>query len=118
MSDIAFLLIIFFMLTTVFRKETGLKVILPQAKMTERVLKSRDVANIYIDKDGRISVDDKLVAPEQVKLAFKVKLVENPSVLAQLKADKRVKYGTVNDVLDALREAQAFRVIFATEYKR
>ena len=118
MSDIAFLLIIFFMLTTVFRKETGLKVILPQAKMTERVLKSRDVANIYIDKDGRISVDDKLVAPEQVKLAFKVKLVENPSVLAQVKADKRVKYGTVNDVLDALRDAQAFRVIFATEYKR
>ncbi len=118
MSDIAFLLIIFFMLTTVFRKETGLKVILPKAKMTERVLKSRDVANIYIDKDGRISVDDKLVAPEQVKMAFKVKLAENPAVLAQLKADRRVKYGTVNDVLDALRDAQAFRIIFATEYKR
>ena len=118
MSDIAFLLIIFFMLTTVFRKETGLKVILPKAKMTERVLKSRDVANIYIDKEGRISVDDKLVAPEQVKIAFKVKLMENPATLAQLKADKRVKYGTVNDVLDALRDAQAFRVIFATEYKR
>ncbi len=118
MSDIAFLLIIFFMLTTVFRKETGLKVILPKAKSTERVLKSRDVANIYIDKDGRISVDDKLVAPEQVKLAFKMKLAENPAVLAQLKADKRVKYGVVNDVLDALRDAQAFRVIFATEYKR
>ncbi len=118
MSDIAFLLIIFFMLTTVFRKETGLKVILPKAKMTERVLKSRDVANIYIDKEGRISVDDKLVAPEQVKVAFKVKLMENPATLAQLKADKRVKYGTVNDVLDALRDAQAFRVIFATEYKR
>ncbi|MCD6382704.1 MAG: biopolymer transporter ExbD, partial [Candidatus Hydrothermae bacterium] len=48
-SDIAFLLIIFFMLTTVFRKELGLKVTLPQAKRTERILKSRDVANIYID---------------------------------------------------------------------
>jgi len=77
-SDIAFLLIIFFMLTTVFRKELGLKVTLPQAKKTERILKSRDVANIYIDKDGKISVDDKLVSPQQVALLFKMKLAENP----------------------------------------
>jgi len=118
MSDIAFLLIIFFMLTTVFRKETGLKVVLPQARMTERIRKSRDIANIYIDKDERISVDDKLVTPEHVKMAFKIKLKENPSVLAQLKADKRVRYGVVNDVLDALRDARAFRIIFATEYLR
>ncbi len=118
MSDIAFLLIIFFMLTTVFRKETGLKVVLPQARMTERIRKSRDIANIYIDKDERISVDDKLVTPEHVKMAFKIKLKENPSVLAQLKADKRVRYGVVNDVLDALRDARAFRIIFATEYPR
>jgi len=117
-SDIAFLLIIFFMLTTVFRKELGLKVTLPQAKRTERILKSRDVANIYIDKDGKISVDDKLVSPQQVALLFKMKLAENPSLMAQIKADKNAKYGVVNDVLDALREAHAFRVVFATEYEK
>jgi len=117
MSDIAFLLIIFFMLTTVFRKELGLPITLPQAKMTERVLKSRNVANIYIDKDGRVSVDDKLVSFEGVKWAFKLKVAENPSLIAQVKADRKAKYGVISDVLDALRDAQAFRVIFATEYE-
>lgn len=119
MSDIAFLLIIFFMLTTVFRKEVGIKgILLPQAKKTERILKSKNVANIYIDKDGRISVDDRLVDPEKVKFAFKIKVAENPALIAQLKADKRVRYGVVSDVLNALQEAQAFRIVFATEYPK
>lgn len=118
MSDIAFLLIIFFMVTTVFRKEIGLKVTLPTAKSTERILKSRDIAHIYIDKNGRISVDDNLVKPDRVTLIFKVKLTENPAVIASIMADKDVPYGYVSDVLDALREAQAFRVVFATEFPR
>ncbi len=118
MSDIAFLLIIFFMLTTVFRKEIGLKVVLPQAETTERILKSRDLANIYISRDGKISVDDNLVSPEQIKIAFKIKLAQNPATIAQIKADKDADYGPVWEVIDALRDAQAFRVVFATEYKR
>ncbi len=118
MSDIAFLLLIFFMVTTVFRKEIGLKVILPTAKTTERIIKQRDLAHIYIDKDGRISVDDKIVTPDQVKVAFKIKLSENPSTIAHIKADKRVEYKYVNDVMDALRDAQAFRVVFATVYPK
>jgi biopolymer transport protein ExbD len=118
MSDIAMLLIIFFMLTTVFRKEMGLKVVLPKAETTEKILKSRDVANIYIDKDGRISVDDNLVEPDRVKLAFKIKIAENPGTIAQIKADKDAEYGRVWQVIDALREAQAYRVVFATEYKK
>ncbi len=118
MSDIAFLLIIFFMLTTVFRKELGLKVVLPTAVTTERILKSRDLANVYIDREGRISVDDNLVTPERVKLAFKIKMSQNPAVIAQIKADKQAQYGPVWDVLEALRQAQAYRVVFATEYPK
>ena len=118
MSDIAFLLIIFFMLTTVFRKELGLKVILPSAKTTERILKSRDLANIYIDREGRISVDDNLVTPEKVKIAFKIKLSQNPGIIAQIKADRSAKYGPVWQVMESLREAQAYRIVFATEYPR
>jgi biopolymer transport protein ExbD len=117
MSDIAFLLIIFFMLTTVFRKELGLKVILPQAKQTERILKSRSVANVYIDKEDRVSVDDKLLSIDRVRFAFTLKVTENPGLVAQVKADKEVQYGLVSDILDALREAEAFKVVFATEYR-
>ena len=118
MSDIAFLLLIFFMVSTVFRKEIGLKVTLPEARATERIVKTRNIAHVYIDKNGRISVDDVIVQPKDVTLRFKLKLAENPAIIAHVKADKRVKYNYVDKVLEALREAKALRVVFATDYKR
>jgi len=118
MSDIAFLLLIFFMVSTVFRKEIGLKVTLPEARATERIVKTRNIAHVYIDKNGRISVDDVIVQPKDVTLRFKLKLAENPAIISHVKADKRVKYDYVDQVLEALREAKALRVVFATDYKR
>lgn len=118
MSDIAFLLLIFFMVSTVFRKEIGLKVTLPEARATERIVKTRNIAHVYIDKNGRISVDDVIVQPKDVTLRFKLKLAENPAIISHVKADKRVKYDYVDKVLEALREAKALRVVFATDYKR
>jgi len=118
MSDIAFLLLLFFLVSTKFRKEIGFKVILPEAKATERILKTENLARIYINQKGQISVDDFLVPPEGVANRFKVKVMENPAIIAYIKADKRVKYDTVDQVLEALRDAKALRVIFATEFKR
>ncbi|MCF6192304.1 MAG: biopolymer transporter ExbD [Candidatus Hydrothermae bacterium] len=122
MSDIATLLIIFFVLTTVFRKEVGLKVILPQAANTERILKSRDLANIYIDKEGRISVDDKLVDPDRIRTLFRAKYSENTALIVQIKADEQAPYGPVDKVIEALREgmrdAPQIRIVFATLPKR
>ncbi len=122
MSDIATLLIIFFVLTTVFRKEVGLPVVVPEAANTERILKSRDIANVYIDKEGRVSVDDRLLDPERVGLVFKTKYAENPGLIVQIKADREAPYGQVDAVIENLREsmkeAPAIRIVFATEEPR
>ncbi len=118
MSDIAFLLLLFFLVTTKFRKEIGFKVLLPEARATERIIKTENLARIYINSKGQISVDDFLVNPEGVASRFKLKVLENPSIIAYIKADKRVKYDYVDQVLEALRDAKALRVIFATEFKK
>jgi len=118
MSDIAFLLLLFFLVTTKFRKEIGFKVLLPEARATERIIKTENLARIYINSKGQISVDDFLVNPEGVASRFKLKVLENPGVIAYIKADKRVKYDYVDQVLEALRDAKALRVIFATEFKK
>ncbi|MEO0239463.1 MAG: biopolymer transporter ExbD [candidate division WOR-3 bacterium] len=118
MSDIAFLLLLFFLVTTKFRKEIGFKVLLPEARATERIVKTENLARIYINAKGQISVDDFLVNPEGVASRFKLKVLENPGVIAYIKADKRVKYDYVDQVLEALRDAKALRVIFATEFKK
>jgi biopolymer transport protein ExbD len=113
MSDIAFLLIIFFMTVTVFRKARGLPVQLPYAKTTERILKQRDLAYIWISKDGKVSVDDNIVSPKRVALIFRTKVSENPSLITSIKADKNVPYKYVHEVMEALREANALRVLFS-----
>jgi len=113
MSDIAFLLIIFFMTVTVFRKAKGLPVQLPYAKTTERILKQRDLAYIWISKDGKVSVDDNIVSPKRVALIFRAKVAENPALITSIKADKDVPYRYIHEVMEALREANALRVVFS-----
>ncbi|MEO0138715.1 MAG: biopolymer transporter ExbD [candidate division WOR-3 bacterium] len=114
MSDIAFLLIIFFMTVTIFRKARGLPVQLPYAKTTERILKQRDLSYIWISKDGKISVDDNLVSAKRVSLIFRTKIQENPALITSIKADKDVPYRYVYDVMEALRDANALRIVFST----
>ena len=117
-SDIAFLLILFFMVTTVFRTEKGLKIDLPEAKATERLLKRKHASNIWVSRDGKISIDDKLITMEQVRFKVSEKLRDDPDLVVMIRSDKGVKYGIINDILDKLKDARAFKVVFSTEFER
>lgn len=116
-ADIAFLLIIFFMLTTVLRTEYGLKINLPSAESTERILKRKNIVHIWVDKTRRISIDDNLLELSGVATVMQQKVIDNPELISEVLADKEVDYGRVNDVLEVLKEAGAFKILFATEYE-
>ena len=114
MGDIVFLLLIFFMVTTVFRKETGLPVELPRAEAGEEA--QRDLmANIYIDRVGRISVDDRLLEVKHIRPIFEQKVQENPLLLVSFKTDHYTPYEVVSDVMEELKEANAVRVLFQND---
>ncbi len=114
MGDIVFLLLIFFMVTTVFRKETGLPVELPRAEAGEEVQREL-IANIYIDRNGRISVDDRLMEVKHIAPMFRQKVQENTLLIVSFKTDRFTPYGTVSDVMEALKEANAVRVLFQND---
>lgn len=117
-GDIAFLLIVFFMLTTHFRKDQGIKGLpLPRALMTERIMKRRNVANVWIDRQGRTYIDDNPVSTAAVTSIAMEKLARNPETVMLLFADREVPYGHVTDVLEALKDARALKVTFATQWK-
>jgi len=116
-GDIAFLLIIFFMVGTTFRGSQGLKVVLPNALTTERILKKKNTENLWIDKTGRVSVSDNLMTIPSVTPTISEKIAENPDLVVVLQADKDVPYGYVTDVLEALKMARALKVTFATNYR-
>ncbi|MEO0253884.1 MAG: biopolymer transporter ExbD [candidate division WOR-3 bacterium] len=119
MADIAFLLIIFFMLTTVFRKEKGLKTLqFPQAEQTQRIKKHKHLAYIWISNRGDIFVHDLPADTNFIKREFQQLVFEDPQLLTMIMADKRVEYRYVNMVTEALRSAKALRVSFRTDFEK
>jgi biopolymer transport protein ExbD len=117
MADIAFLLIVFFMVTTIFRVEKGIKVELPQATTTERLPK-RNVARVWVNKAGDISVDDKFMEISEVEIVMAEKLNENPDMLVQIKGDKDTRYEDVAWILEELKKARAIKVSLASKEER
>jgi len=116
MPDIVFMLLLFFMVTTVFRQFSGLPVELPRAKRIEKLEAKKNVTNIYANVQGEISIDDKLVRVKDIALLMYQKRKANPKLIVSLKLDKNVKMGIVTDIQQQLREADALRVNYCSQY--
>jgi len=116
MPDIVFMLLLFFMVTTVFRQYSGLPVDLPRAKRIEKLEAKKNVTNIYANVQGDISIDDKLVQIRDIATLMYQKRTANPKLIVSLKFDKNVKMGLVTDIQQQLREADALRVNYCAKY--
>jgi len=118
MSDIAFLLLLFFMVTTVFSTEEGLNIILPKAEATQRIRLRRNTTNVWIDREGRVSIDDKLI-PDVESFGNKLlhKLTDYPDLVVLLRVDKNARYGQIIDLIEKMKEVKALKLTFATQYE-
>ena len=67
LPDIVFMLLFFFMVTTVMREFEGLNVLIPRAKMIEKLESKRHTSYIWATKDGLLSVDDRIIHPEMLR---------------------------------------------------
>jgi biopolymer transport protein ExbD len=117
MSDIAFLLLLFFMVSTVFVKEKGRPVRMPQAKEIVKIPRNHS-ATVYVDKGGTISIDDLIVSIPDVQWVMQKKLMEDFNVIACFRTDKDTNYGIMSDILNQLRKAETLRVSFEAKLKR
>jgi len=116
MADIAFLLLIFFIVTTIFRIEQGLAVTLPRAEAGQK-LPRQHLANIYIDTAGDVSIDDVIVRMSDVEPLLLVKLQENSQTVVGLKFDQAVPYRLVHECLEQMKRANALNTAFTVEPK-
>jgi biopolymer transport protein ExbD len=114
MADIAFLLLIFFMATTIFKLEEGLVVELPRAEMGERIPRDK-VSFVWVDYTGSISINDQLITLDSIEPILIRRLRENPSLIVGLKLDANIPYRITDDVIRQLKRAQAINVAFAHE---
>jgi len=117
LPDIVFLLLIFFMVSSVFKEFSGIPVKLPQAQKIEKLQGKRDVAYLWIGKDGQISIDDRIVALNDVSKIMYQKRIDpmHPLKLVSMKIDKNSDMGIVTDVQEELREADALNINYSAK---
>ena len=114
MGDIAFLLLIFFMATTIFKTEEGIEVRLPRSETGENQ-KKEDVLHVWIDQNGRVWINDRFVADEQLQALVTRAATARPGLVVAFNADERAPYRAVATVLEQLKQANAVHVSFTSE---
>ena len=112
MADIAFLLIIFFMVSTVFVVYRGFPVNLPSAEKIDPLKSRRNAVNIWISPGGRIMVDEFETDLSKVGGIVQAKLAKNPRIVVLVKSDRNTEYRMISGVIGELRKANALRVSF------
>jgi|UniRef100_A0A7V3RG96 biopolymer transport protein ExbD len=115
MGDIAFLIIIFFMTSTVFTREKGIKMLLPEKSREITKVKPENVVSILINPEGALKLkapgyDGIDISPQQyseVKRIVEEKLLERDTLLVvSLKTSRDARYQAMIEVLDQIKLAR------------
>jgi biopolymer transport protein ExbD len=117
MPDIIFMLLIFFMVTTVLREYSGLQISLPKAERIEKLESKRHTAHIWVSKDGLISIEDKLFKSDAVRHVMYEKRASDPQLTVSLKADLAARMEVISSIHNELRKADALRLNYSTKVK-
>ena len=118
MADISFLLLVFFMVSTVFVRYRGIPVELPEAERIEKLEMRRHIAHIWINKDGVINIDDQTLNLDQVAEVMHARVMADSRLIVSIRGDAQARFGLLSDILQELRKVEALRVNFATEREK
>ena len=132
LPDIIFMLLFFFMVTTVLRKsDENLKYKIPTAEQLKQIEEKTLISQISIGmpkesgkfgSEPRIEADGKLIEikdiiPFIMKEKDELPTYNRDQIIILLKADEDVPMGIVTDVKQELRKANARRIVFAAAWK-
>ena len=115
MPDIIFMLLIFFMVTTVLREYSGLPVNIPKAEKIEKLKGKRHTAHIWVSKEGLVSINDRLFAVQDVAKIMYEKRVSDPQLIVSLKADEEAKMELISSIHEELRKADDLKLNYSTK---
>lgn len=117
MSDVAFLLLIFFLSTTKFDMKNGLGLVLPgpSTEDTQRVrLLDDNLTRILVNRDGQVAMNNEIVTLQDLETKVRTILTQNPEMVFMLRTDRQSRYVNMVEVLDRLRVAGAQRINLST----
>ena len=115
MADIAFLLLVFFLTTTVFNEEKGLPIVLPE-QAEEQEVSAKNLLFLLVQPDGSVVVkrgeseQEQVVHHRQVQGILRQEMAANPNLIAAIKTDPNASYRHMINVLDEVKLAGAERI--------
>lgn len=116
MADIAFLLLIFFLTTTVFNEEKGLPIVLPEADQEEVDVSAKNLIFFLVQPDGSVVVrrgeseQEQVVGANQIEDLLRAELAANENLIAAIKTAPTAAYRHMIEVLDEVKLAGAERI--------
>lgn len=125
MPDVVFMLLIFFMVTTVLREvELQVDITYTGAENIEKIEQKRLVSYVYIGPERlgnnrfgetKVQIDDAIVDDiNAIRNIMYDKLMEEPRMIVSLRVDEDSEFGIITDVQQELRHAGALRINYST----
>ena len=112
MADIAFLLLIFFLVTTTIDMDKGLGIILP-AEGEEIEIKKDNILNCLINSSGNVLLGGEPIKTKDISKEIRRKIAGNDKLIISVKAHEKTKYSDYIAVIDQLKMANAKRISIA-----
>jgi biopolymer transport protein ExbD len=111
--DIVFLLLIYFLLTTNFMVDEGIKIQLPQADATSP--QTEKEITVHVDKNGKVFLENREVPLNQLFQYLKEKISGRKDLPVVIRADRSIMLNNAVRVMDVAKAAGAGRLVLATE---
>jgi biopolymer transport protein ExbD len=117
LADIAFLLLIFFMVSTVFRTDKERPIQWAAAAATEKIdEKVKNILNIWVERDGSIWINDQQYTMEEISgVVGPLYAASDRHLVISVRADRDTPYSFIDAAQKELVSAGVVRVVFATE---
>ncbi len=120
MADIAFLLLIFFLVTTTIDLDKGINLTLPEKGGQEVKIKKGNIANLLVNEAGQVLLDNEPIEIPQIQERIKQKIEEKgydkegkPILIVSIKTARETDYNTYIQVLDQVKLAGATKISIA-----
>ncbi len=112
LADIAFLLLIFFLVTTTIDTDRGIDMVLPpEGEMKE--INRKNIVSLVINADGLVLLDKNPVEINEIRNVIEERQSQNPNIIISVKTVRDTKYDVYIRVLDQLKKANAQRISIA-----
>ncbi len=120
MADIAFLLLIFFMVTTVFQRDRDRPIEWTEAESAQKIdEKQKNILNIWLEREGGVFINDQPHTMEQATtIVAPLYAASQRALVISIRGDREVPYRYMDQLQTALVNAGVVRVVFATQLEQ